>query len=69
MEISTVLYVVVLSGWFEVGTAACEFIRDTDARHYCRAVGELRPTECEFIRDSARRIECRFEVERRRKAR
>jgi len=51
----------------ELGSTSCEFIREADARHYCRAVVLSRPTECEFIRDSAKRTMCRVEVARRRR--
>lgn len=40
----------------------CEGIKDTDQRHYCRAVSIPRKSECEFIKDNDLRRQCRAMV-------
>ena len=51
-----------LAGSAVAGGAECEFIKDSDMRHYCRAVARHAPSWCEFIRSSDLRIRCRMEV-------
>lgn len=58
--LQVLIAVVGLSG----GSAGCEFIHDSDMRHYCRAISLRRPTECEFIRQTDLRIRCRMEAVR-----
>lgn len=48
------------------GSADCEFIRDGDMRHYCRAVSTGHRTWCEWIRQGDLRVHCRWEVDQRR---
>lgn len=42
--------------------SSCDFIKDADRRHFCRAVSIPRKSECEFIRNSDLRHECRARV-------
>lgn len=37
----------------------CEGIKDSDQRHYCRAVSIPRKSECSFIKDNDLRRQCR----------
>lgn len=48
------------------GGGDCEFIRDSDMRHYCRAVATGHRTWCEWIRQGDLRVRCRWEVDLRR---
>lgn len=45
------------------GAADCEFIKDSDMRHYCRAVATGHRTWCEWIRQGDLRTRCRWEVD------
>ena len=45
------------------GPADCEFIKDPDMRHYCRAVATGHRTWCEWIRKGDLRTRCRWEVD------
>jgi len=47
------------------GGSDCEFIKDSDMRHYCRAVATGHRTWCEWIRQGDLRTRCRWEVDRR----
>jgi len=60
--ISTIGILKMLAGSAVAGGAECEFIKDSDMRHYCRAVARHAPSWCEFIRSSDLRIRCRMEV-------
>lgn len=40
----------------------CEQIRDSDQRHFCRAISIPRKSECEFIKQHDLRFECRARV-------
>lgn len=37
----------------------CESIKDSDQRHYCRAISIPRKSECEFIHNHDLRMQCR----------
>lgn len=37
----------------------CEFIKNSDDRHLCRATAKNQPSECEFIKDNDKRHICR----------
>jgi len=44
--------------------ASCEFIKDPDKRHYCRALSDRKPSECEFIKDHDLRTLCRVQTKK-----
>jgi hypothetical protein len=43
----------------------CEFIKDSDERHFCRAGAKNQPSECEFIKNSDKRHICRAKFSQR----
>lgn len=45
------------------GSADCEFIKDSDMRHYCRAISKDHRTWCEWIQQGDLRARCRWEVD------
>jgi len=47
---------------FAGDSSHCELIRDSDGRHYCRAVSLKKPIYCESIKDSDMRHYCRAMV-------
>lgn len=46
------------------GGGRCEFIKDHDKRHLCRAISEKNPSWCEFIKDKDTKNFCRATVKK-----
>lgn len=52
-------FIVLVSRDAQASPLACEEIKDSDQRHFCRAVSKPDPSECEFIKNETLRYECR----------
>lgn len=57
--IAAAVFMLAIQGLAEGSTTECELIKDSDQRHYCRAMANHRKSYCESIKDNDLRHRCR----------